>query len=95
MSSYFEVWWKMPKRHSDRERWEVYLMTILLAMRPILFIGGVLMLIYAITAFSAYPLVGGIALGLAILLFLMVFYDQVTLIVARIGAYIATIGTNK
>ena len=85
----------MPERHPDRERWEVYLVTILLAMRPFLFIGGVLMLIYAIAAFSAYPLVGGIALGLAILLILMVFYDQVTLLVARIGAFIATIGMKK
>jgi hypothetical protein len=56
---------------------------------------GVLMLIYAIAAFSAYPLVGGITLGLAIFLFLMVFYDQVTLLVAQIGAFIATVGRNN
>lgn len=82
----------MPRRNVDRERWEVYFMTILLATRPFLFVGGGLLLVYAIVAISAYPLVGVIALGLAVFLFLIVFFDRVTLLVARIGAFIATLG---
>lgn len=84
----------MPDRHPDRERWEVYLMTVFLGTRPFLFIGGLLLLLYAFAAMAAYPFVGGIALGLAILLFLMVFYDWVMLLIARIGAFIATVGKS-
>jgi len=81
-------------RNVDRERWEAYLMMVLLATRPFLFIGAVILFLYAIAAISAYPLIGVIALGLALLLFLMVIYDQVTLLIARLGAWLITIGKN-
>jgi hypothetical protein len=82
----------MSNGQPDRERWEAYLMMIFLATRPFLFVGGIIMLVYAVAAISAYPLVGGIALGFAVFLFLIVFYDPVTHFVARVGAYIATFG---
>jgi hypothetical protein len=79
-------------RDVDRERWEAYLMMVLLATRPFLFVGAVILLLYAIAAFSAYPLIGVIAFGLSLLLFLLVFYDQASLLIARLGAWLITIG---
>jgi hypothetical protein len=80
----------MPNRHTDKERWEVYLTMILLRMRPFIFIGAVILLFYGIAALSAYPVVGGIALILALLLLLIVVYDWATLYVARFGAWLIT-----
>jgi len=78
-------------RNIDRERWEAYLMMVLLATRPFLFLGAVVLLLYAIAAFSAYALIGVIALGFSVFLFLMVFYDQASLLIARLGAWLITI----
>ena len=80
----------MPDRHTDRERWEMFLMQIFLATRPFLFIGGLILLVYAASAFFAYPVVGLIALGLSMFLFLMVVSDQVTLLLARLGSWMIT-----
>ena len=84
----------MPNRHSDKERWEVYLTMILLRMRPFIFIGALILFFYGIAAFSAYPVVAGITLLLALCLVLMILYDQVTLFIARIGAWLVTLGRN-
>lgn len=80
----------MPERHTDRERWEMFLMQVFLATRPFLFIGGLILAIYAISAFFAYPVVGVISLGLAVFLFLMVISDQVALLLARLGSWMIT-----
>lgn len=85
----------MPNRHSDKERWEVYLTMILLRMRPLIFIGAIIMLLYGIVALVAYPFVGGVALGLALFLFLMVLFDWATLFVARFGAWLVTLGESS
>ena len=85
----------MPNRHTDKERWEVYLTMILLRMRPFIFIGAVLLLVYGIAALSAYLVVGSIALALALLLLLMVVYDWATVYVARFGAWLVTLGQNS
>lgn len=53
------------------------------------------MLLYGILAFVAYPFVGGVVLGLALFLFLMVLYDWATLYVARFGAWLVTIGESS
>ncbi len=82
-------------RNLDRERWEAYFLMVLLATRPFLFVGAVILVVYAIAAIMAYPLVSGIAIGLAILLFLMVFSDLVSLLIARIGAWLITFGKNN
>ena len=84
----------MLERNTDKERWEAYLMMILMATRPFLLMGGVIMLFYGIAFLSAYPIVGGIALGFALFLLLMVLYDWVTLYVARFGAWLITFGRS-
>jgi hypothetical protein len=85
----------MPNRHTDKERWEVYLTMILLRMRPFIFIGALILLVYGIAALSAYPVISGIALVFALLLLLMVVYDRATLFVARFGAWLVTLGQNS
>lgn len=85
----------MPNRHTDKERWEVYLTMILLRMRPFIFIGALILLVYGIAALSAYPVIGGIALVFALFLLLMVVYDGATLYVARFGAWLVTLGQNS
>jgi hypothetical protein len=64
-------------------------------MRPFIFIGTLILLFYGIAALSAYPVVGGIALGLALLLLLMVVYDGATILVARFGAWLVTLGGDN
>ena len=80
----------MPDRHSDRERWESIFLIILLATRPILFIGAVILLIYAFAAMAGYPVAGWISAGLSIYLFSLVFSDQSVRRLASFGAWIAT-----
>ncbi len=85
----------MPNRHSDRERWEVYLTMILLRTPPFIFAGAVILLFYGIAAISAFPVVAGLALFLALFLLLMVLYDRVTFYIARFGAWLVTFGRNS
>jgi len=82
----------MPNRHSDRERWEVLIMNMLLAYRAFIFIGGCLFLLYAGLTWMAYPLMALISLGLALFLFSLVLSDQVCSCVARFGAWLKTLG---
>ena len=82
----------MPDRHTDRERWEVMIMTILLAFRPFIFMGGCLFLLYAGLTWIAYPVMALISLGLALFLFSMVLSDQVCLHIARFGAWLKMLG---
>lgn len=82
----------MSGRHSDRERWESLLLIILLATRPFLFFGGLILLIYALVSMAGYPAAGWIALILAIFLFSLVFSDLATQLFARFGAWLATLG---
>jgi hypothetical protein len=84
----------MPNRHTDRERWEIMIMTILLAFRPLIFTGGCIFLIFSSVAVVAYPIVALISLILAFFLFGMVFLDQVSLYVARFGAWLMTLGRD-
>lgn len=85
----------MPNRHTDKERWEVYLTMILLRMRPFIFIGAMILLLYGIAALSAYLVVSAIALGLALLLLLMVIFDWAIIYVARLGAWLVTLGKSN
>ena len=80
----------MPERHTDFERWEAFFMMVLMATRPIIFIGGLILLIYGLAAFLAYPVVGLVAIGLAFLVWAVVFLDQAALYLARFGAWIKT-----
>jgi hypothetical protein len=82
----------MPDRHSDRERWETYLLIILLATRPYQFLGGVVLLIYALAALFFYPVVSLVSLLLAGCLLLIVYSDRAAQYAAQAGAWLATLG---
>lgn len=85
----------MPDRHTDRERWEVLIMTILLKFRPFIFVGGCIFLIYAGLTWIAYPVMALISVGLAVFLFLLVLFDQVSLLVARFTAWLIIISSGE
>ena len=80
----------MSRRNLDQERWEIYLMQILLATRPVTFIGGVVLLVYAFVMIFVYPAVGGLAMGLSLLMFMLVNSDRAALVLARFGAWLLT-----
>ena len=82
----------MPDRNNDRERWEVLIMTILLAYRAFILIGGCLFLLYAGLTWMAYPIMALIGLGLALFLFSLALSERVCLYVARFGAWLKTLG---
>ena len=82
----------MPDRHTDRERWEVMILTVLLAYRPFIFIGGCLFLLYAGFAWAAYSVMTLASIGLSVFLFLLVFSDQACHYLARFGAWLKTLG---
>ncbi len=84
----------MPNRHSDRERWEVLITQILLAFRPIIFVIGLILLIYAGIALFYNQIIGFITVVLGIYLLWLVFSDQAILQLARLGSWLATGGKN-
>jgi len=79
------------RKRLDREGLEFYLLNLLLAYRPPLQVGGVVILIYAIATITLYPLGSMIALAVAAFLFLLRFSYTLTLYVARFGAWLGTI----
>jgi hypothetical protein len=68
------------------------IMTILLAFRPFIFMGGCLFLLYAGLTWIAYPVMALISVGLALFLFSMVLSDQVYLHIARFGVSLKMLG---
>ena len=86
---------EMPERRNlDRERLEVYFVYVLLAYRPIFRISGLLIVVYSIIVFSVSPIVGGVALGLAIFLVVPTFSFQATLYLAKFAAWTGTLFKN-
>ena len=79
------------RRRLDRERLEYYLTYLILAYRRLIFIAGLLLLIYAfMTMFINLP--GGIvALIPAIYLLLLSNSYNISVYTARLGAWIGTI----
>lgn len=82
------------RRRLARERLEIYLVHLLLTFRPLIFIAGVLLLVYAILALIASSLAGFASLVQAIFLLLLSSSYNVTLYTARVGAWIATLGRH-
>lgn len=80
----------MSDQKRDREQWELVIITVLLMYRPILFFGALLLLGYTILVIFANPSIGVVAAGLTLLLFLVVFSYRAALLLARLGAWIAT-----
>ena len=79
------------RRRLARERLEIYLLHLLLAYRPLIVIGGVLLSVYAIIGLIVNPIVGGAALVPAVFLLLLGYSYPVSLYTARLGAWIATL----
>ena len=82
------------RRRLARERLEIYLVHLLLAFRPLLFGGGVLLLVYAIVAMIASSPAGFASLVPAVFLLLLSSSYNVTLYTARLGAWIGTLWRN-
>lgn len=78
------------RRRLDRERLEYYLTYLILAYRRLIFIAGLLLLIYTITT-MLISLPGSImALITAIYLLLLSSSYNITIYTARLGAWIGT-----
>ena len=79
------------RRRLDRERLEYYLTYLILAYRRLIFIVGLLLLIYAITTMFI-NLYGGIVVLIPAIYFLILSnsYD-ITVYTARLGAWIGTL----
>jgi hypothetical protein len=79
------------KRKLDREGLEVYLLNLLLAYRPILFISGIFLLFYAIGMISRSFMLGIVTFLPPVFLLLLCASYRVTLNTARFGAWLLTL----
>ena len=82
------------RRRLARERLEVYLVHLILRYQRPLFIGGLLLLVYAIATMFTNPLAGNVILLPAIYLFLLSSSYNVVLYSARLGAWIGTLWSS-
>jgi hypothetical protein len=78
-----------------REKLEIYLIHLLMAYRPLIFIIGLLLLAYGGVSLFINPLVGFASLLPAFYLILLSNSYPVTLYTARLGAWIGTLGKEK
>ena len=83
------------RRRLARERLEIYLVHLLLAYRRLIFIFGLLLLVYAVIFLFINSLVGFASLVPAIFLLLLSNSYPVTLYTARLGAWIGTLGRHE
>jgi hypothetical protein len=79
------------KRKLDRDGLEVYLLNLLMAYRPLLFVCGIFLIFYAIGMTSRSFLVGLITLLPPLFLLLLCFSYQLTLSTAKFGAWLLTL----
>ena len=79
------------KRKLDREGLEVYLLNLLLAYRPILFIIGIFLLFYAIGMISRSFLLGIVTFLPPVFLLLLCTSYRLTLGTAKFGAWLLTL----
>jgi hypothetical protein len=82
------------RRRLARERLEIYLVHLLLAYRPLILIGGLLLLVYAIVGMIISSPAGYASLVPAIFLLLLGNSYPVALYTARLGAWIGTLGRH-
>jgi len=86
----------MPKKHKlDRDGLEVYLLNLLLAYRPLLFISGIFLFFYAIGMISKSFIVGLVTFLPPIFLLLLCYSYQITLSTAKFGAWLLTLLPRK
>lgn len=79
------------RRRLARERLEIYLVHLILAYRRLIFIVGLLLLVYAIATMFMNQLEGYATLIPAIFLLLLSNSFNVALYTARLGAWIGTL----
>jgi hypothetical protein len=79
------------RRRLARERLEIYLVHLLLAYRQVIFISGLLLLVYAIVTMFTRLIIGNAILLPAIFLLLLSNSYNVALYTARLGAWIGTL----
>ena len=78
------------RKKLDRESLEIYLLNLLLAYRPLLFVIGIFLLFYAIGTMVTTPWAGAIAFISAAILLLLSSSHTLSLYVAKIGAWLGT-----
>jgi len=78
------------QQRNNQEHLEIYLVNLLLAYRPLLFLGGLFLLIYAAASITISIKASIITLVIAILLLLLVYSYQATLYIAKAGAWIGS-----
>ena len=83
------------RRRLARERLEIYLVHLLLAYRRLIFIFGLLLLVYGVIFLFINSLVGFASFVPAIFLLLLSNSYPVTLYTARLGAWIGTLGRHE
>jgi hypothetical protein len=83
------------RRRLARERLEIYLVHLLLAYRRLVFVVGLLLMMYAIAVLFINPLLGFAALLPAAYLLLLSNSYPVTLYTARLGAWISTLWRHE
>ena len=79
------------RRRLARERLEIYLVHLLLAFRPLILIGGLLLLVYAIIGMLIHSPAGFASLVPAVFLLLLGSSYPAVLYTARLGAWIGTL----
>jgi hypothetical protein len=83
------------KRKLDREGLEVYLLNLLMAYRPLLFVCGIFLLFYAIGMLSRSFLIGLVTFLPPMFLLLLCFSYQLTLATAKFGAWLLNLLPRK
>jgi hypothetical protein len=83
------------RRRLARERLEIYLLHLLLAYRPLIFIVGLILLLYAFAALFTNSLVAFASLLPALYLLLLSNSYPTVLYTARLGAWIATLWRHE
>jgi hypothetical protein len=83
------------RRRLARERLEVYLVHLLMAYRPLIFIAGLLLVVYSMVNLYTSPLLGFTSFLPALYLLLLSNSFPVTLYTARLGAWIGTLWSHE
>lgn len=83
------------RRRLAREPLEIYLLHLLLAYRPLIFSGGVILSLYALAAISLDLLAGSASLLPAVFLLLLSTSYRIVLYTARLGAWIGSLGRHE
>ena len=83
------------RRRLARERLEIYLVHLLMAYRRLIFIIGLLLLLYSMVFMLINTLVGFGSLIPAVYMLLLSNSYPVTLFTARLGAWIGTLAREK